>query len=60
MFHPAYTVLLMLFNRIMVLDNGLLAEYASPKELLEKENGVFRSLWEKHLESHGGEEGNAH
>ncbi|KAH8914078.1 P-loop containing nucleoside triphosphate hydrolase protein [Atractiella rhizophila] len=29
---------------ILVLDNGELAEYGSPKELLKRENSVFRKL----------------
>jgi ABC-type multidrug transport system fused ATPase/permease subunit len=39
----------------MVLENGNLIEMDSPSTLLEKENGLFRSLWEKHLKSHGSE-----
>lgn len=37
----------------MVLDQGNLMELASPKELLEKNEGLFKGLWERHLKSHG-------
>ncbi|KAJ2923002.1 hypothetical protein H1R20_g14091, partial [Candolleomyces eurysporus] len=31
-------------DRIMVLDTGNIVEFASPKELLAKENGFFKAL----------------
>ncbi|RDW69977.1 hypothetical protein BP5796_08374 [Coleophoma crateriformis] len=34
------------FDRIAVLEQGVLAEFDSPDRLLEKEGGAFRSLWE--------------
>ena len=39
----------------MVLDGGVLAEMDTPDNLLAKseEEGVFRSLWERHQRSHG-------
>lgn len=37
---------------IMVLDGGKLGEMGSPSELLAKKNGLFKSLWDRHLESH--------
>eukprot|EP01040_Poterioochromonas_malhamensis_P005555 gene5555-5971_t len=40
-------------DRVMVLDQGKLMELASPKELLEKSDGMFKGLWERHLKSHG-------
>ena len=43
----------------MVLDGGVLAEMDTPDNLLAKseEEGVFRSLWERHQRSHGGGNG---
>ena len=40
----------------MVLDGGILAEMDTPDHLLAKpeDEGVFRSLWERHQRSHGG------
>jgi ABC-type multidrug transport system fused ATPase/permease subunit len=35
-----------------VLDSGLLAEMDSPEALLNKEGGLFKSLWERHQKSH--------
>ncbi|KAJ1419431.1 P-loop containing nucleoside triphosphate hydrolase protein [Ochromonadaceae sp. CCMP2298] len=52
-------------DKIMVMDDGLLGEYDSPKRLLGEDaspsedagvipsKGLFKALWEKHLESHG-------
>ena len=40
-------------NRIMVLDDGNLVEYDAPTNLLENPEGIFNSLWQKHLQSHG-------
>lgn len=37
----------------MVLDNGVLKELDAPSVLLDKEDGLFKMLWEKHLHSHG-------
>jgi ABC-type multidrug transport system fused ATPase/permease subunit len=35
------------FDRILVLSDGMVAEYGSPKELWEKEGGVFRGMCEE-------------
>eukprot|EP01041_Mallomonas_annulata_P002837 gene2837-5584_t len=40
-------------DRIMVLENGELAELDSPKELMSKSGGLFQALWERHQLSHG-------
>lgn len=34
------------YDRIVVLDSGRIAEEGSPKKLMSKENGLFRSLIE--------------
>lgn len=33
-------------DRIIVLENGLVAESGSPQELLQKEGGIFKKMWE--------------
>jgi len=33
------------FDKVAVLDKGVLVEYGSPRELLAKENGVFAKLY---------------
>lgn len=35
------------FDRILVLSDGKVAEYGSPRELWEKEGGVFRGMCEE-------------
>ena len=37
-------------DRILVLDDGHIAEFDSPSKLLQKENGHFRSMVEKSKE----------
>lgn len=34
------------FDRILVLSEGVVAEFGTPKELWEKEGGVFRDMCE--------------
>ncbi|GAA6040571.1 hypothetical protein JCM8097_005469 [Rhodosporidiobolus ruineniae] len=41
-------------DRLLVLDAGRIVEEGSPKELLAREGGVFRAMWER---SGGGAEG---
>jgi ABC-type transport system involved in cytochrome bd biosynthesis fused ATPase/permease subunit len=41
-------------DRIIVLDNGLLAEIDMPDVLMNTENGAFKALWDRHQESHIG------
>ncbi|KAJ2812496.1 hypothetical protein H4S07_001361, partial [Coemansia furcata] len=38
-------------DRILVLDQGQVAEFDTPKVLLAKENGLFKSLWESATEN---------
>ncbi|KAJ2086834.1 hypothetical protein IW138_005401 [Coemansia sp. RSA 986] len=35
------------YDRVLVLDKGKVAEFDTPKNLLQKKNGVFRSMCEK-------------
>jgi ABC-type multidrug transport system fused ATPase/permease subunit len=34
-------------DRVLVLDDGVIAEYDSPQRLLEKEDGLFRAMIDK-------------
>ena len=43
-------------TKVLVLDAGLLSEYDAPSALLAQENGMFKSLWERHL-AEGGQTG---
>jgi len=43
-------------DRVLVLDDGRIAEFDSPKALLEMEGGIFRAMVEKSREAHGTEE----
>ena len=40
-------------DRILVLDDGRVAEFDSPSVLLNKEDGLFRALVEKSRAAHG-------
>lgn len=39
-------------DRVIVLDNGNLAEFDKPEVLLSKADGIFKSLWDKHSATH--------
>lgn len=41
------------YTKILVLDAGLTVEYDTPTELLKKEGGAFKSLWERHVAEGG-------
>jgi ATP-binding cassette subfamily C (CFTR/MRP) protein 1 len=41
-------------DKIMILDDGVLAEMDSPANLLLKTDGIFRGLWDKHHHHHAG------
>ena len=32
------------YDRLIVLDNGVIAEFDTPWNLIQKENGIFRSM----------------
>lgn len=38
-------------DRILIMDNGNVAEFDTPNNLLEKPNGLFKGLWSRHLET---------
>lgn len=40
-------------DRVLVLDDGYVAEYDSPQALLQKPDGLFRAMVEKSQEAHG-------
>ena len=40
-------------DRVIVLDNGTLAEFDKPDILLGNNDGIFKSLWDKHSATHG-------
>jgi ABC-type multidrug transport system fused ATPase/permease subunit len=40
----------------MVLEQGVLKELDSPQTLLGNPEGLFHSLWQRHVKSHGKEE----
>lgn len=41
-------------DRIIVLDSGVISEFDSPANLLSKDGGDFKSLWDRHQKSHEG------
>lgn len=43
------------YDRILVLDAGEIVELDTPDALLEKENGVFRKMWNESKGSKGEE-----
>jgi ATP-binding cassette subfamily C (CFTR/MRP) protein 1 len=40
-------------DRVLVLDDGIIAEFDTPKALLDKEDGIFRAMVEKSRVAHG-------
>jgi ABC-type multidrug transport system fused ATPase/permease subunit len=40
----------------MVLDSGNLMELDAPQTLLEKPDGLFHALWDRHMKSHASQE----
>ena len=40
-------------DRVLVLDDGRIAEFDSPKALLSKDSGLFRAMVDKSREAHG-------
>ena len=41
-------------DKILVLDTGTLVESGSPKELIERENGIFAAMWAAQTSSGNG------
>ena len=41
-------------DRVLVLDDGRIAEFDSPQRLLEKENGHFKAMIDKSKAAHSG------
>ena len=39
------------YNKIMVLDNGFLVEFNTPRNLLKNNNGIFKQLYDNNLRS---------
>lgn len=39
------------YDRILVLDAGVVIEYDAPDVLLAREDGVFRGMWEEQTQS---------
>lgn len=37
-------------DKIVVVDDGKIAEYGSPRELLDKKDGIFRGMWEHQIQ----------
>jgi ABC-type multidrug transport system fused ATPase/permease subunit len=35
------------YDRVMVLDQGIIVEFDTPRELLSKQEGVFKSMAEE-------------
>lgn len=46
-----WLLLILIIFRIMVLDAGRLGEMGNPDDLMEKPDGFFKSLWERHQQS---------
>ena len=43
-------------TKVLVMDAGFVAEFDSPKTLLAKPDGSFKSLWERHKASDGSQQ----
>lgn len=56
-FHRAnivvYANIVMDSDRVLVLDEGRIAEYDTPEALLEKKDGIFKGMVEKGREARG-------
>ena len=36
-------------SKILVMDKGVVGEFDTPEALLIKSDGIFKTLWERHL-----------
>ena len=45
-------------DKIMVMDNGKVAEMDAPSNLLKIDNGIFKGLWHQSQSSHGNDDEN--
>ncbi len=36
-------------SKILVMDNGVVGEFDTPETLLTRSDGIFKTLWERHL-----------
>ena len=43
-------------TKVLVLDSGLVNEFAAPNMLLSREGGTFKALWDRHI-AEGGQSG---
>lgn len=46
-------------SKILVMDAGLVGEYDTPNILMDKPDGLFRALWDRHVSSVGGSRSNS-
>ncbi|OGH09985.1 MAG: hypothetical protein A2152_03480 [Candidatus Levybacteria bacterium RBG_16_35_6] len=37
-------------DKIVIIDNGKIVEEGSPKELLDKQSGIFKKMWERQVQ----------
>jgi len=41
-------------DKILVMDAGLVGEYDAPSVLMQKADGLFKGLWDRHNNAKGG------
>jgi ABC-type multidrug transport system fused ATPase/permease subunit len=40
-------------TKVLVMDAGIVGEYDTPKVLLDKTDGIFKGLWQRHVNGGG-------
>ena len=40
-------------SKVLVMDNGFVGEFDTPEELLSRPDGLFKGLWERHINEGG-------